>query len=224
MSTLTLPCKFAQLRGVFKDPDVVRERCLDIVKNHSTQVLDAGNSNLAYPGLKSRQLLEETAPDIPAELIQNIGSVLLDFTENPHVSTKTWAQVHYPEVWEEEPHQDFSASPEHNEAIVVITYLSKDPPRGTGTTIYAVRGEGLDTELDNDARNRVFSGVGTAKDRELFNLHKNQFDISMSFENEYNKSIVYHPKVFHSSSGSFGIDVESGRLTLMTVISWNTEV
>ncbi len=103
-------------------------------------------------------------------------------------------------------------------AITLVTYLNRNAPTGTGTSLWRHRKTGLTgPPAMQQARRLGFRGKRDTLDRWIDQwLWKNDRDLRrwqevVRVENVYNRGVMFRGGVFHSATKHFGDSPENGR-------------
>ena len=184
---------FLEFNNFFQDPDKVRKFAL----SQKYYCCDDHPSGGSWPGIRT-----EFYHTLNEEMYYNFTGRIYDLMgwEN---SKETYFECMFQVCTEKD-----GVSWIHNDKMkqgfthVLITYLTPNPPKNSGTIIYDLK-EGVDVESDE------------YKQKEADPKH---YSVSSITTNEYNKSIMYDPLSFHKSDTYFGNDIYDGRLSLVAFI------
>ena len=84
-----------------------------------------------------------------------------------------------------------------NPNAVGLVYLHPEPPPNTGTRLFKLKHGAEEVDANHDSPFR------------------NDYDVIKTFENEYNKLVMYSPMIYHDSLECFGTDIYDSRMFIV---------
>ena len=176
-------------RNFFADPSQIRETAFGLQYYHMNDHPLGGN----YPGFRSDaiNLINESVFN---EFTTNVYKALGLADDHPSYIESFFQYCRKEDEPPEWVHRDHLWNSPN---VVGLVYLHPDPPPNTGTRLFK-RKEG-DVEVD------------AWHDSPL----RDDYDVLHTFENEYNKLVMYDPMVHHDSLDCFGTDIHDSRLFIV---------
>ena len=176
-------------RNFFSDPDWIREFACGLKYYHMNDHPLGGN----YPGFRS-DVINWIDEGVFNEFATNVYEALGLAEDHP---THIEAFFQYCRKEDEPPEWVHRDDLWNKPNVVGLVYLHPDPPPNTGTRLFKWK-EGT-TEVDawHDSPWR------------------NDYDVLYTFENEYNKLVMYDPMIHHDSLDCFGTDIHDSRLFIV---------
>tara|TARA_Y100000004_G_scaffold196469_1_gene266581 strand:+ start:1406 stop:2056 length:651 start_codon:yes stop_codon:yes gene_type:complete len=175
----------------FSDPDA-------IVK-YSENLEYTPSPNGSWPGVRSKHIAE-----LDFNLFQHIGDKIysLFYPQSPdRWSLDMWFQLitpYHEDKWHPSNrgwiHRDMYCN------FGGIIYLTKDPEKDTGTSIYKeALGYSYQPKNETDIKKNHYLGYDVSEDElsEAWQRNQSQYLQTVSVENVYNRMLLFNPKVFH---------------------------
>lgn len=191
-------------------PDVIRSWALQQQFRTAKQMTELYKQPTDWPGLRSENV-NDLDPGYADWILSGIADLAQDWGRLSDISINSYFQLTLTEHGHSWVHQD------NNVAMAGVLYLTPDPPAMTGTTLYRCRDpEQWHSHTGDQAG---FEFLKTINPVDNAHSYTTLFEPVDHIGNQYNRLILYPGSVFHRSTGYFGHDLRSGRLTQVFFIS-----
>jgi hypothetical protein len=185
-------------------PKQVREWALQQEYKDSKQFKEKYGQHTDWPGLRTEGIYD-LDPNYADVIFNRLANVIQ--TNNPiqDLSIRSYFQLTREQDGNSWVHQD------NNVKYAAILYLNPDASPSFGTTFYRCNDVPKWTGYMSDQEG--YQTMKRINENEDSDLYKELFTPIDRIGNVFNRLAIYKGDIYHKSSGYFGNDIRSGRLT-----------
>lgn len=191
-------------------PNKLRDLALRSEFMDCTQFTKKYNTFTDWPG-KRTEPIYEIMPKQAENVLIEISNISERVFNLRNVSIRSCFQLTTESDGNSWVHQD------NNVDLAGILYLSPNPAKDSGTTIYKCKNKSKWLSYMSD--NVGYETLKTINEVDNVDLYEELFEPQDVVSNVYNRLIMYKGDSYHKSNKYFGNDINTGRMTLVFFIT-----
>lgn len=191
-------------------PVQVREWALNQVYMDSLEFTEKYNQHTDWPGLRTEGILD-LDPQYANIVFSAVANILQRNVTLNELSIKSYFQITREQDGFSWIHQD------NNVKYAAILYLTPNADTRCGTTLYRCNNVKKWESFMSDQKG--YQTLKEINEKENKTLYDELFTPIDTIGNIFNRLVIYRGDIYHKSSGYFGNDMRTGRLTQVFFIN-----